>query len=703
VAVAEPAPVIPEPPIALIVHVDNLAEVTNRDFAQFVLGDSAGWFASFRDYPIKADGRWAGYSALAEQAPTDPLANNYMSISSISDPALGRTGKNVAAVHAVIIDDVGTKLALHIAQQWPRPSAIVETSPGNAQWWYVLSSPITDLEFAVRLLRAMRKQEVTDRGATVLTQYARLPIGLNTKPCHPGKPETRLVDFGRSRYTADEVIVGLGIQLDENGNQEHKGSGTAGRMEGIELEHVVDLLDQIDNDGEGLPWDEYKRIAMGVKHQLGDDGYAPFLDWARRSSKFNENVTHRDWDGIKNQVENPLTLRSIYHGYKVPVPVPLSMPARSSEFQDERGASASPPPRPYRLRPANLDLREIRAIRWVIEGWIAAGEIVAFAGLPGVGKTTAFGGLALVVAGFGRQIGSNLRNDRPRRVLIVSEHPEQYQRLLYASIKRHALDADALADRIRLYEAVRLQTGEIGREMHHLVAEHATEGEPPLIILDTASAMFDLTDENSNAEVAAMIAALKHPVTETGVAVWVIAHAAKSFSREDHDITPRGASAYMGDVHGTGSVFRDPNATGSIFLRSIKNRAVVEFAEVEALTELVTLEAVDERGVIQSLPVRIATPVVPFIDRAARKAEARAAEAQDETSRARAFIVEFISRHPDVAVSKNVLDKHRGELSRDAVRRAIETMLNRGDLVEEKIVPRPAQGARERLVLPELA
>jgi RecA-family ATPase len=394
-------------------------------------------------------------------------------------------------------------------------------------------------------------------------------------------------------------------------------------------------------------------------------------------------------------------LKRIIDGAVEKLEVPAG-PAAPEEFPD-LSSDNPPPPRPFKLRPANLNLREIRAIRWVIQGWVAAGEIVTFAGLPGVGKSTAFAGLTLVVAGFGRAIGSNLRNDRPRRVVIVSEHAEQYQRLLHASIKRHGLDPDAVADAIELFDAVRLKTAEIAREIAHLVEEHRTDSEPPLVILDTASSLFALEDENSNAEVAGTIAALKGTVTATGAAIWIVAHAAKAFSREDSDITPRGASAFMGDVHGTGSVFRDTNTPGSVFVKSIKNRSVVEFSEIEAAMETVTLEAVDERGVVQQLPVRIATPVVPFIDRASRKAEARAAEAQDELSHAKAFIGEFIDQRPGVNVSRRMLEVERGELSREVIRQAIEAMLRRGDLLEEEIRPRPDKGARHRLTLRELA
>jgi len=273
-----------------------------------------------------------------------------------------------------------------------------------------------------------------------------------------------------------------------------------------------------------------------------------------------------------------------------------------------------------RLRPSVVDFTALRAVRWVLNGFIAAGEVVVWAGQPGVGKSTTFAAIALVVAGYGAELGSDIENDRPRRVVIVSEHAGQYERIFYGFCKRYGLDAVELMQSIVLFDAARLKASEVEREVLALVAQVGGD-EPPLVVLDTASASFEVADENSNAEIGGMLSALKQPVTATGAPLWIIAHAAKALGREDAEITPRGASAYIGDVNGTGSVFRDKHFPASTFIRSLKNRAEREYSEIEVRTEVSWYEVADERGVIQRLGIRTGVPM--------RATEARAQAGQD--------------------------------------------------------------------------
>jgi len=264
-----------------------------------------------------------------------------------------------------------------------------------------------------------------------------------------------------------------------------------------------------------------------------------------------------------------------------------------------------------RLRRSAVDLSTLRPVKWVLQGFVASGEVVVWAGQPGVGKSTVFAALSLVVAGFGAAMGSDIMNDRPRRVVIVSEHAGQYERLLYGFIHRFGLSVEEVQYRIVLFDAARLAHAEIAAEVTALIADAAQDEEdPPLVILDTASASFDVADENSNAEIGGMLAEIKRPVAMTGAPLWVIAHAAKALGREDSEITPRGASAYIGDVHGTGSVFRDKNFPSSTFVKSLKNRSEREFNEVEVRTEVVWHEVTDERGVIQRVGIRLGVPMI---------------------------------------------------------------------------------------------
>lgn len=318
-------------------------------------------------------------------------------------------------------------------------------------------------------------------------------------------------------------------------------------------------------------------------------------------------------------------------------------------------ATPSEPP-PMRLQRAHVDFGSLRPMRWVIDGFFPDAEQHTLAGQPGVGKSTKIAGLAMVVAGYGRQIGSDLPNGRPRRVLIVSEHAAQYERLFFGYCRRYDLPAADVADRVRLYHAVRLALGELGLELRHVITECLEAGEEaPLVILDTAAATLALDDENDNAEVSAMLAELKHVIRETASPCWVIAHAAKALGRNDAEITPRGASAFIGDAHGTAAVFREEALPDEIFLRSLKCRSVRDFDEIATTTVVDWHDVVDERGVTQRIGIRLGVPRRSGEQHRKSAASALAEEAREVADRqlrqtAQEYVRDLIRRRGSAAI-----------------------------------------------------
>lgn len=286
----------------------------------------------------------------------------------------------------------------------------------------------------------------------------------------------------------------------------------------------------------------------------------------------------------------------------------------------EQVSQQPPPQQLFKLKPSDVSFASLKPTKWVLGGFVAAGEIVCWAGQPGVGKSTAIAGISMVVAGFADVIGSNVPNDRPRTVVIVSEHAGQYERQFFGFCKKYQIDPEQLAKHIFLFDATRLRPSEISREINRLV-EYG-DGEPPLIVLDTASATFEVSDENDNAAVGALLAVLKPVVMYSGAPLWIMAHAAKALGREDSEITPRGASAFIGDVHGTGSVFRDKNFPKSTFMRSLKNRSEREYSEIEIITDVEWHDVIDERGVNQSVGVRLGIPMISSDDKRSEMARA---------------------------------------------------------------------------------
>lgn len=145
-----------------------------------------------------------------------PRANAYMTVSSFvrsADGTFRRRAEGFAAGRALMVDDVGTKVPPERVAALP-PSAIVETSSGNFQWWYFLSKPEADRFRFDGLIRAFIEGKLLghDPGMSSVTRVGRLPGFVNGKAKHNGF-RTRLVELTNRRYSSDELLAGFGLQI----------------------------------------------------------------------------------------------------------------------------------------------------------------------------------------------------------------------------------------------------------------------------------------------------------------------------------------------------------------------------------------------------------------------------------------------------------------------------------------------------------
>jgi hypothetical protein len=169
--------------------------VTNADFLEAMFAElpdgAAAMTCAFAGDPQCATRThwfarpWTFGDPMTARATT----NNYVAVSSfLPDPTVAqyrRRKSNFARLHAVMLDDLGTKLPLAHATRI-KPSALIETSPANYQAWLFLHPcEITDSrEQAERLILAMIRQGLAaeaDPGMAGVTRYGRLPAGINGK------------------------------------------------------------------------------------------------------------------------------------------------------------------------------------------------------------------------------------------------------------------------------------------------------------------------------------------------------------------------------------------------------------------------------------------------------------------------------------------------------------------------------------------
>lgn len=195
---------------------ENFEHVSNDDFMAAIFGNS------FSDeYPLvcKKPGDPDKSGWLPRQWPcdtSDPDQNWYTLPSLYIPDNTGRyrAKKELAvSVHAVMVDDVGTKVSAEHFASCP-PSWSVETSPGNCQYGYILIEPITDLEIADKLKEKLIEAGLCDRGASGGTaRWMRMPVAINGRPKYGDpSPKCRLVQWRPElKYTVADLYLAFGL------------------------------------------------------------------------------------------------------------------------------------------------------------------------------------------------------------------------------------------------------------------------------------------------------------------------------------------------------------------------------------------------------------------------------------------------------------------------------------------------------------
>lgn len=146
---------------------------------------------------------WAP-TLVTDEIPSEINEHNniYFCLSSLTRPSA--TYSAMAALHAVMLDDIGDKLPLEEASRLPHPSWIVETSHNNFQYGYILKEPIEDKLLARHLTKHLAEKARSDEGAKNPVRWTRLPFGMNTKYDPP--QSTKLTEFTGELYSADQLI-----------------------------------------------------------------------------------------------------------------------------------------------------------------------------------------------------------------------------------------------------------------------------------------------------------------------------------------------------------------------------------------------------------------------------------------------------------------------------------------------------------------
>ena len=228
-----------QPTVAYTLTPEHLAservEVSNTEFLcqafQRQTCDQQGSKAvvvSFPGHPGR-DGYWLATPFDGTNAPETDKTNNYFSISAFAPDAQGtyrRQKANFAGQYVVALDDVvqevvegKNKAQIPLTRITLPPTYVLETSAGNYQVGYFLSTPLTDIEKADCLSKAIIDAGLSDPGAGGPTaRLMRLPKGCNGKYAPVFQCALRLW-MPQLRYSMDQITKGLGLSLQRSSSQ----------------------------------------------------------------------------------------------------------------------------------------------------------------------------------------------------------------------------------------------------------------------------------------------------------------------------------------------------------------------------------------------------------------------------------------------------------------------------------------------------
>ena len=128
---------------------------------------------------------------------------------------LRNKGAQFKALHLIVLDDINTKIDEEaLPDALAEPTYIIETSPDNYQFGYVLSEPVDNFEQAKALVQAVYESGWTDEGGKMPNKLVRLPHGVNGKP--GDRFEVKLVEWNPdSRFSREAWEDLLGEKFPE--------------------------------------------------------------------------------------------------------------------------------------------------------------------------------------------------------------------------------------------------------------------------------------------------------------------------------------------------------------------------------------------------------------------------------------------------------------------------------------------------------
>jgi RecA-family ATPase len=411
-------------------------------------------------------------------------------------------------------------------------------------------------------------------------------------------------------------------------------------------------------------YETWIEMGMALQKGFGEQGFPIWVNWSASQPEFKgEEDCRAHWKSFKPNGRT--SLGTLFHlakqgGYTPPTP----KTERKSAIEDfniqVQAAQAAQPQTdggtnqdntPY-WNEVDLDLNHLKPIDYLIDGFLAH-SLMILAGQPGAGKTTAMLSLAMVVAGFTLK-DCSLSTEAPRKVIYVTEDVSQIQLSLFSYAKHHGLDPNKIKEMIHVIEARRSEMPDILQLTTNITRHTTTINSTtlrPWLILDTASATFDIEDENNNSEVAVYMEGIKQTIyTKLNTPVAIATHTAKSNAISDDSATARGASAWTGNATLTATLFIGEDEQR--YLSLVKKRYQPPITELKFQTFINNEVTISRWGNIQDVVCITVIPTESSKEirqqhQTQAKDERQTQRALDKADEACAYVQSILNDHPE--------------------------------------------------------
>lgn len=348
------------------------------------------------------------------------------------------------------------------------------------------------------------------------------------------------------------------------------------------IEELESALEAIDADEREL----WIRMGMALK-TVGQKGYRLWIEWSKKSQKFNQADADRVWDSMRPQSTNykaVFTEAQQEWGWRNPrkgKPLTDKEPHEDDDEQDEHlegdDVSSLYPPVDYG------DLKRLRHTEFILDGFLPAGVSV-IAGAWGAGKSTNLIPLLASVCHLAPEEWGFWPTLR-RHVIWITEAPEQAWDTLYSISKAEgAADRHEFKNWFHLFSAKRKDPKVVAKNIKKMLPGFTHEAEngfpiQPVVVLDTTTANLDIENESDNSMVGAAMSALKQALP--GVPIVLIGHTPKALTRADvGEMTFRGAGAWEAEAAATYFLIYDQE-TEMRFMAIRKARFTPTYREID--------------------------------------------------------------------------------------------------------------------------